>query len=168
MGKPIGNGHPLAAVATTREIADRFASGMEFFATFGGNHVSVAIGEAVLDVIEDEGLMDGARTVGEVFFEAMADLTRRHEIIGDVRGRGLYLGVDLVIDRDTREPAGGAARYVALRMRDRGVLIGTDGPAGNVLKIKPPITFTQGEMLRLVETLDAVLSETAVADPDRG
>jgi len=168
MGKPMGNGHPLAAVATTREIADRFAGGMEFFATFGGNHVSAAIGQAVLDVIEDEGLMDRARRAGELFFREMAPLVDRHPIIGDVRGRGLYLGVDLVRDRETRAPAGDAARYVALRMRQRGVLIGTDGPHGNVLKIKPPITFTDDEVRRLVATLDEVLSETPVASPDRG
>lgn len=168
MGKPMGNGHPLAAVATTRAIADRFAGGMEFFATFGGNHVSAAIGQAVLDVIDDEGLMERARRAGELFFAEMAPLVERHPIIGDVRGRGLYLGVDLVRDRETREPAGDAARYVALRMRQRGVLIGTDGPQGNVLKIKPPITFTDDEVRRLVATLDEVLSETPVASPDRG
>ena len=167
MGKPMGNGHPLAAVATTREIADRFAGGMEFFATFGGNHVSAAIGQAVLDVIEDEGLMERARRAGELFFAEMAPLAERHPIIGDVRGRGLYLGVDLVRDRATREPAGDAARHVALRMRQRGILIGTDGPHGNVLKIKPPLTFTDGEVRRLVATLDEVLSETPVASPDR-
>jgi 4-aminobutyrate aminotransferase-like enzyme len=97
----------------------------------------------------------------------MAPLAERHPIIGDVRGRGLYLGVDLVRDRATREPAGDAARHVALRMRQRGILIGTDGPHGNVLKIKPPLTFTDGEVRRLVATLDEVLSETPVASPDR-
>ncbi|MEM6570780.1 MAG: aminotransferase class III-fold pyridoxal phosphate-dependent enzyme, partial [Planctomycetota bacterium] len=168
MGKPMGNGHPIAAVATTREIADRFAGGMEFFATFGGNHVSAAIGTAVLDVLEDEGLMGNARAVGAVFFERMAELQARHDVIGDVRGRGLYLGVDLVRDRDSRAPAGETAAYVALRMRDRGVLVGTDGPASNVLKIKPPLSFTANEMERLMATLDDVLSETAVVEPDGG
>jgi 4-aminobutyrate aminotransferase-like enzyme len=130
--------------------------------------VSAAIGQAVLDVIDDEGLMERARRAGELFFAEMAPLVERHPIIGDVRGRGLYLGVDLVRDRETREPAGDAARYVALRMRQRGVLIGTDGPQGNVLKIKPPITFTDDEVRRLVATLDEILSETPVASPDRG
>lgn len=166
MGKPMGNGHPLAAVATTREIADRFAGGMEFFATFGGNHVSAAIGQAVLDVIDDEGLLERARRAGEVFFEEMAPLVQRHPVISDVRGRGLYLGVELVRDPATREPAGDLARYVSLRMRQKGVLIGTDGPQGNVLKIKPPITFTDADVRRLVATLDAVLSETPIAAPD--
>ncbi|MEM9800195.1 MAG: aminotransferase class III-fold pyridoxal phosphate-dependent enzyme, partial [Planctomycetota bacterium] len=114
MGKPMGNGHPIAAVATTRAIADRFAGGMEFFATFGGNNVSTAIGEAVLDVLEDERLMENARDVGAVFFAEMQAVAARHPIVGDVRGRGLYLGVDLVEDPETREPAGNAARYVAL------------------------------------------------------
>ncbi|MEM9380214.1 MAG: aminotransferase class III-fold pyridoxal phosphate-dependent enzyme [Planctomycetota bacterium] len=168
MGKPMGNGHPIAAVATTREIAERFAGGMEFFATFGGNQVSAAIGTAVLDVIEDEALIANAREVGAHFLDRMAGLQARHEVIGDVRGRGLYLGVDLVRERDSRAPAGATAAYVALRMRDRGILVGTDGPAGNVLKIKPPLPFSANEMERLVDTLDGVLSETVVVDPDGG
>jgi 4-aminobutyrate aminotransferase-like enzyme/Ser/Thr protein kinase RdoA (MazF antagonist) len=159
MGKPIGNGHPLAAVATTKEIAERFAGGMEFFATFGGNNVSAAIGEAVLDVIDDEGLMANATAVGSHFFKRMEPLTERFPIIGDVRGRGLYLGVDLVKDRESLAPDGAAAEYVAGRMRDLGVLISTDGPHHNVLKIKPPVIFTVAEMDRLVAGLERVLEE---------
>ncbi|QDV05728.1 2,2-dialkylglycine decarboxylase [Planctomycetes bacterium Poly30] len=162
MGKPMGNGHPIAAVATTREIAERFAGGMEFFATFGGNNVSVAIGEAVLDVIEAEGLQENAERVGARFFARMEPMAERYPWIGDVRGRGLYLGVDLVKDQETREPDGAAARYVAGRMRDKGILISTDGPHHNVLKIKPPIVFSVAEMDRLVEALGDVLGETAV------
>lgn len=162
MGKPIGNGHPLAAVATTREIADRFAGGMEFFATFGGNNVSAAIGEAVLDVIESEGLQANAADLGALFFERMAPLAEAYPFIGDVRGRGLYLGVDLAKDRATREPDTDAARYVAGRMRDKGILISTDGPSNNVLKIKPPIVFTALEMERLVGSLAEVFGETAL------
>ncbi|MEM8709357.1 MAG: aminotransferase class III-fold pyridoxal phosphate-dependent enzyme [Planctomycetota bacterium] len=165
MGKPIGNGHPMAAVATTREIAERFAGGMEFFATFGGNNVSAAIGEAVLDVIEDERLLENARQRGEQFFEALRPVAEQHEFIGDVRGRGLYLGVDLVKDAATREPWGEAATYVANRMRDRGILISTDGPHHNVLKIKPPIVFTEGDMRRLTETLTDTLREPALRHP---
>lgn len=160
MGKPIGNGHPLAAVATTREIAERFAGGMEFFATFGGNNVSAAIGEAVLQVIDAESLQANAAAVGARFFELMKPLAEQHSFIGDVRGRGLYLGVDLVKNPETLEPDGAAAAYVAGRMRDKGILISTDGPHHNVLKIKPPIVFTQTEMERLVSALAEVFGES--------
>ena len=160
MGKPIGNGHPMAAVATTAAIAEKFAGGMEFFATFGGNNVSAAIGEAVLDVIDDECLMANAHAVGTRFFERMAPLAERFPIVGDVRGRGLYLGVDMVEDRRTLTPNGVAAQYVAGRMRDKGILISTDGPFQSVLKIKPPMVFKPEEMDRLVATLGEILEET--------
>ena len=160
MGKPIGNGHPMAAVATTREIADQFAGGMEFFATFGGNNVSAAIGEAVLDVIDDEGLVANAHALGAHFFARMAPIAERFPFIGDVRGRGLYLGVDMVEDKESLNTDRAAAEYVAGRMRDKGILISTDGPDGNVLKIKPPIVFTMAEMDRLVDTLEGIFEET--------
>ena len=160
MGKPMGNGHPIAAVATTRDIANSFANGMEFFATFGGNNVSIAIGEAVLDVIEDEGLMENALRRGGQFFAAMEEIRADVPCVGDVRGRGLYLGVDLVRDRETREPWPEAARYVANRMRHEGILISTDGPAHNVLKIKPPIVIREDEMARLTRGLGETLRET--------
>ena len=159
MGKPMGNGHPLAAVATTREVADSFANGMEFFATFGGNNVSVAIGEAVLDVIEDEHLMENALRRGGQFFAAMEEMHADVPCVGDVRGRGLYLGIDLVKDRETREPWPEAADYVANRMKDEGVLISTDGPAHNVLKIKPPMVIREEEMDRLIRVLRVILRE---------
>ncbi|MEO0663001.1 MAG: aminotransferase class III-fold pyridoxal phosphate-dependent enzyme, partial [Planctomycetota bacterium] len=159
MGKPMGNGHPIAGVATTRAIADAFAGGMEFFATFGGNDVSCAIGHAVLDVIEDEGLVANAAARGAQFFEALSPLAKELELIGDVRGRGLYLGVDLVADAETLAPDGAAAHWTANRMRELGILISTDGPAENVLKIKPPIVFSEAEMERLVCTLGGVLRE---------
>lgn len=159
MGKPIGNAHPMAAVATTREIAESFAGGMEFFATFGGNNVSVAIGTEVLRVLDDERLLENAAARGEQFFAAMVPLAERHAAIGCVRGRGLYLGVDLVKDHGTREPWTELAAHVAERMRDHRILISTDGPHANVLKIKPPVIFTEAEMSRLVETLDGVLAE---------
>ena len=133
---------------------------MEFFATFGGNNVSAAIGEAVLDVIDDECLMANAHAVGTRFFERMAPLAERFPIVGDVRGRGLYLGVDMVEDRRTLTPNGVAAQYVAGRMRDKGILISTDGPFQSVLKIKPPMVFKPEEMDRLVATLGEILEET--------
>ncbi|MGH7459898.1 MAG: aminotransferase class III-fold pyridoxal phosphate-dependent enzyme, partial [Longimicrobiales bacterium] len=162
VGKPIGNGHPLGAVITTPEIAASFANGMEYFNTFGGNPVSCAVGLAVLDVIEQEGLQENARQVGQRLLAGLRELSERHAIIGDVRGIGLYLGVELVSDRDARTPAGDCASYVANRMREQGILISTDGPDHNVLKIKPPLVFTGDDADRLVAVLDEVLQENAL------
>ena len=159
MGKPLGNGHPLAAVVTTREIADSFDNGMEYFSTFGGNNVSCAVGLAVLDVLRDEGLQDHALVVGERMLRGLRALAQRHAVIGDVRGSGLFLGVELVRDRETRAPDGEAAAYVANRMRESGILLGTDGPHHNVVKIRPPMPFDGADADRLVESLDRVLAE---------
>jgi 4-aminobutyrate aminotransferase-like enzyme len=167
MGKPIGNGHPLGAVVTTPEIAARFANGMEYFNTFGGNPVSCAIGLAVLDVVRREGLQARALHVGEHLMRGLAGLMQRHPLVGDVRGLGLFIGVELVLDRDERTPATRQAAYVANRMRDCGVLMSTDGPDNNVLKIKPPLCIEERDADFLVETLDRVLSEDP-ASAERG
>jgi len=159
MGKPIGNGHPLGAVVTTPEIAQAFANGMEYFNTYGGNPVSCAIGLAVLDVIRDEGLQAHALEVGEHLLNGLRDVMSRHTLVGDVRGLGLFAGVELVRDRESREPAGMEAGFVANRMRDRGVLVSTDGPFHNVLKIKPPLCFTARDADRLAAELDGILRE---------
>ena len=159
MGKPIGNGHPLGAVVTTRAIADAFANGMEYFNTFGGNPVSAAIGLAVLDVIEDEGLQAHARDTGERLLAGLRELAARHEAIGDVRGLGLFLGIELVRDRETREPHPELARDLADLAVERGVLLSTDGPFRNVMKIKPPLVFSHADADRLIETVDAVLGD---------
>jgi 4-aminobutyrate aminotransferase-like enzyme len=159
MGKPIGNGHPLGAVVTTRGIADAFANGMEYFNTFGGNPVSAAIGLAVLDVIRDEGLQEHARVTGWRLLASLRDVAERREVIGDVRGSGLFIGVELVRDRETREPAPDAARKLADTAAERGVLLSTDGPFHNVMKIKPPLVFSADDADRLVETIDEVLGE---------
>jgi hypothetical protein len=159
LGKPIGNGHPLGAVVTTAEIATAFANGMEFFSTFGGNPVSASVGLAVLDIIDDEGLLDHAALVGRQLVDGFVALQGRHEAIGDVRGSGLFLGVDLVADRVTKEPATDLARRVAGALRDRAVLVSTDGPFDNVLKIKPPMVLTASDAAVLVDELDAVLAE---------
>jgi 4-aminobutyrate aminotransferase-like enzyme len=161
LGKPIGNGHPLGAVVTTRPIADAFANGMEYFNTFGGNPVSAAIGLAVLDVIADEGLQEHARVVGERLLAGLAELAGRHEAIGHVRGRGLFAGFELVRDRGTLEPDAELAKEIANRAAERGVLLSTDGPFHNVIKIKPPLVFSGADSDRLVETVDAVLTELA-------
>ena len=159
LGKPIGNGHPMAAVITTSAIARSFANGMEFFATFGGNPVSCAIGNAVLDVIEDEGLVARAARLGEQFLAGLEDLQQRHAVIGDVRGVGVFLGVEIVANRATREPAPAVARAIINRMRAYGVLLSTDGPFDNVLKIKPPMVLTRGDIDMALRALDATLRE---------
>ena len=162
MGKPIGNGHPLAAVVTTPEIADSFANGMEYFNTFGGNPVSCRIGLAVLDVIEEEGLQEHARRVGERLLAGLRRLVERHAIVGDARGTGLFQGIELVTDRESLEPAPRHATYLVERMRDRGILLSTDGPLHNVVKIKPPLVFDEDDADRLVRNLDEVLAEDAL------
>ena len=162
MGKPIGNGHPLAAVVTTPEIADSFDNGMEYFNTFGGNPVSCRIGLAVLDVIEEEGLQDHARRVGERLLAGLKRLVERHAIVGDARGTGLFQGIELVTDRASLDPAPRHATYLVERMRDRGILLSTDGPLHNVVKIKPPLVFDEDDADRLASNLDEVLGEDAL------
>ena len=157
LGKPIGNGHPLGAVVTTPELAAAFANGMEWFNTFGGNPVSCAAGMAVLDVIEQEHLQANALHTGSHLVARLRELAEHHECIGDVRGSGLYLGVDLVLDRTTKAPATALAADIANAMRDLGVLVSTDGPADNVLKIKPPIVFDVTHADLLADTMSRVL-----------
>jgi 4-aminobutyrate aminotransferase-like enzyme len=157
MGKPLGNGHPLAALVTTRAIASAFDNGMEFFSTFGGNTVSCAVGIAVLDVVRDERLQEHARTVGEQMGARLRALTGEFPIVGDVRGSGLFWGVELVRDRATLEPAGAEASFIANRMRERGVLLGTDGPHHNVIKIRPPMPFTAADGQLLLNELETAL-----------
>ena len=161
LGKPIGNGHPLAAVVTTREIAESFANGMEYFNTYGGNPVSCAIGLAVLDVIEEEGLRENAANVGRRLLEGLEHLRDRHPPVGDARGRGLFTGIEFVRERDDLEPAADLADAAVQRMRDRGILLSTDGPDHNVIKMKPPLVFSEADADLLVSNLDQILSETA-------
>lgn len=159
MGKPLGNGHPLAAVVTTRAIAEAFDNGMEYFSTFGGNTVSCAVGTAVLDVMRDEALQEHALRVGSRLLDGLRAIAPRHALVGDVRGSGLFIGVELVRDQATLEPAAREADYVANRMREEGILLGTDGPLHNVVKIRPPMPFDDADSDRLLETLDRVLGE---------
>ena len=155
LGKPIGNGFPLAAVITTPEIAASFDNGMEFFSTFGGNPVACAAGLAVLEVLEEEGLQENARVVGDYWLKALRAMDC--EMIGDVRGSGLFLGVELVRDQPTLEPASAEASRVVNLLRERGILAGTDGPHHNVIKLRPPLCFTKGDADRFVEVLGEVL-----------
>jgi 4-aminobutyrate aminotransferase-like enzyme/Ser/Thr protein kinase RdoA (MazF antagonist) len=160
-GKPIGNAFPLAAVVTTKEIAASFANGMEFFSTFGGNPVACAAGLAVLDVLRDEALQDRALRVGKYWMTELKKLQECHRLIGDVRGSGLFLGIDLVRDRETRQPATEQADYVVNRLRECGILAGTDGPHHNVIKLRPPLIFAESDVELFVTTLEAILQEDA-------
>lgn len=148
LGKPIGNGHPIGAVITTRAIADSFANGMEFFSTFGGNNVSCAIGLKVLEVVHEENLQAHALEVGERLLAGLRELQQRHEIIADVRGSGLFVGVEL------KHQASG----VVNQMRDRGILLGTEGPLHNVLKIRPPMPFSAADADLLLSNLAGVIN----------
>jgi len=159
LGKPIGNGHPMAVVVTTPEIAAAFHNGMEYFNTFGGNPVSCAIGMAVLDVIEKEHLQENAKTVGHRLLQGFEKLKNQFPLIGDVRGQGLFVGVELVKDRETLEPAPEEAAYIINRLREQGILISTDGPLHNVLKLKPPMVFSKQNADDVVETLGKILAE---------
>ena len=161
LGKPIGNAFPLAAVVTTKEIAESFANGMEFFSTFGGNPVACAAGLAVLDVLRDEALQDRALRVGKYWMTELKKLQECHRLIGDVRGSGLFLGIDLVRDRETREPATEQADYVVNRLRESGILAGTDGPQHNVIKLRPPLIVSEEDVELLVTTLEKILEEDA-------
>jgi 4-aminobutyrate aminotransferase-like enzyme len=154
LGKPIGNGHPIGAVITTPAIAQSFDNGMEFFSTFGGNNVSCAIGLAVLEVVQDEKLQSHALEVGERLLKGLRGLQLRHEIIRDVRGSGLFLGVDLMKGDN---PATFEAKRIVNQMREEGILLGTDGPSHNVLKIRPPMPFSNDDADQLLTTLDSVL-----------
>ncbi len=159
LGKPIGNGHPLGAVVTTREIAESFANGMEFFSTFGGNPVSCAVGMAVLEVLAEEKLQANALRVGARWMDGLRALMEKHPLIGDVRGMGMFIGAELVRDRETLAPATEEAVYIANRMKDCGILIGTEGPLHNVLKIRPPMVFTEANADFLLATLDRIFEE---------
>lgn len=141
IGKPAGNGHPLGVVITRPEILDRFTKSAAFFSTFGGNNVSCAAGIAVLDVIRDEALIDNARDSGAYLKRGLEGLMRKHDLIGDVRGLGLAVGMELVRDRKTLAPAAKEAARLLSLIRDEGVLVGGEGKLSNILKIRPPMVF---------------------------
>lgn len=158
LGKPIGNGHPMGAVVTTPEVAASFVGGMEYFNTFGGNPVSCAIALAVLEVIAEEGLQQRAADVGAFLQDGLRSLQREYEPIGDVRGCGLFIGAEIVADRASRTPDRALARAVVEQMKERQVLLSTDGPDDNVLKIKPPLVFSRDNAAEFLHKLAEVLA----------
>lgn len=159
MGKPMGNGHPLAAVVVNQKIADAFNNGLEYFNTYGGNPVSMATGLAVLDIIESENMQAHALEVGNYFMEQLRSLQQKYPIIDDVRGHGLFIGAELVRDTITKIPAVPEINIIVNKMKERGFLLSTDGPLHNVLKIKPPMPFSKANAKSFCENLEQVINE---------
>ena len=157
LGKPIGNGHPLAAVVARADLINEFRERSFYFNTFGGNPVSCAVGNAVLDVMENENLMENARKVGAYVREGLGRLQDKYDLIGDVRGRGFWIGIELVRDRETKEPASEESDRVVNMMKERGVLMGRIGPFDNVLKMRPPMPFSRENADLLIGCLEDVL-----------
>tara|TARA_B100001113_G_scaffold170052_1_gene139113 strand:- start:2715 stop:4001 length:1287 start_codon:yes stop_codon:yes gene_type:complete len=157
MGKSMGNGHPLSVVVTKKQIADKFNNGMEYFNSFGGNPVSCAVGKAVLNVIEDEKLQQNAHKVGEYLLEKLKQLQGEFPLIGQVRGMGLFIGIELIKEKSKLIPAHAEAEKVVNEMMRKRILLSTDGPDHNVIKIKPPMVFSTENADELVLNLSEVL-----------
>jgi len=158
MGKPMGGGHPIAAVVSRRDLVEKFAGHSDYFNTFGGNPVSCAAALAVLDVIEQEGLQENARVVGEYLVEGLHRLAEKHPCIGDIRGTGLFIAVDLVTDPESRNPDTQLAKTVVNQLKDNGILTGSIGPHSNILKLRPPMVFSRENADYMLEIFDRVLS----------
>jgi 4-aminobutyrate aminotransferase-like enzyme len=159
LGKPIGNGHPLGVVVTTKEISHSFAKGPEFFSTFGGSTLSCRTGLEVLNIVEDERLQKNAKQMGDKLIERLHSMQEKYEIVGDVRGCGLFIGLDLVMNPQTREPGTALADYVKNRMCEHRILMGSEGPYDNILKIRPPMTIEAEDIDYILEVMDKVLDE---------
>jgi len=163
MGKPMGNGFPMGGVATRAALLDQFTAAVKYFNTFGGNPVAAAAGLAVLDVIADEGLIGNARETGGYLMNGLREIGNRHIQIGDIRGSGLFIGLELVHDRETKAPAPEIASELINRLRRRGILIGAAGRYGNTLKIRPPLCFTKANADMFITACDEVLHEIVPA-----
>ena len=158
MGKPLGAGHPLAGLTVRPEVLAAFGRECRYFNTFGGNPVAMAAGMAVMDVIEREDLVANAQRVGRYLRTGLSKLATRHALIGDVRGTGLFIGVELVTDRQTKAPATAETARVVNALRERGVLLSSTGEHANTLKIRPPLVFCEADADLLVDALDGVLT----------
>ena len=161
LGKPIGNGHPIGVVVTTNEIAAKFANGIEYFSTFGGSTLSCCIGAEVLKIVEDENLQKNALLKGKRLFEGLRKLQNHHSLIGDVRGFGLFVGVELITD-EFLTPATEIASFIVNRMKQERILIGVEGPFDNILKIRPPLTISNNDIDCILQNLNNSLSEAAL------
>jgi len=159
MGKPMGNGHPMAAVVTRREIAEAFDNGIPYFNTFGGNPVSCATGLAVLDVLQDEGLMENTVAMSDVLISGLRALQKTYLALGDIRGLGLYIGVEIVSDPEARSADADLAKSLVEHMKSKGVLLNTNGYDNNIIKIKPPLIIDQIDVDRILTVFDQALSQ---------
>ena len=159
LGKPMGGGHPISGVVARGELLDRYRRREMYFNTFGGNPVSCAVALAVLKVIEEEALVENAATVGGCLLQLFRELQSRHELIGDVRGQGLFFGIELVEDRATKAPASARTKQVVDAMRRKGVLMSNIGEHGNVLKLRPPLCFSKENADLLASALDEALAQ---------
>ncbi|MFK7814040.1 MAG: aminotransferase class III-fold pyridoxal phosphate-dependent enzyme, partial [Maribacter sp.] len=157
LGKPMGNGHPIGAVVVTDEIARSFEKGVEFFSSFGGNPVSCAIGLSVLNIIDEEDLQENAKEVGDYYQNELRKLQQNHKVIGDVRGSGLFIGIDIV-HAGTKQTNYELAQYLKNELRQEHILISTDGPDDSVLKTKPPLCFTKNNVDSVIKAIDSILS----------
>jgi 4-aminobutyrate aminotransferase-like enzyme len=157
LGKPMGNGFPVAGLVVAHDVVAPFARDQRYFNTFGGNTVAVAAAQATLDVIRDDDLQGNAVRIGRLIRDGVQQLASRHECIGDVRGSGLYMGVEIVADRDTKTPDAATATAIVNGLREQRVLISATGYHANVLKIRPPLVFSSGDTDRLLTALDDVL-----------
>lgn len=159
LGKPIGNGHPLAAVIVSNEIAEAFNNGMEYFNTYGGNPVSMVTGLTVLEVIQEEEMQQHAKEVGNHLMDGLKGLMKKHSLISDVRGHGLFIGAEMVKNKSTMEPAIPEIDIIVEQMKEKGYLLSTDGPLHNVLKIKPPMPFNKKNADEMIAHLDTILEK---------
>ena len=159
LGKPIGDGHPIGAVITTPEIAAKFAAKFSYFNTFGGNPVSAAVGMAVLDVLEREGIQQNVIAAGKVLETGLAKLAKKHSLVADVRGKGLFWGLEIVRDHETRAPAVEEADRIMNLLREDGFLLGRTGAFDNVIKVRPPLVFTPDNARMLLDGLDRALAK---------
>lgn len=156
VGKPLGNGHPMALVVTTKEIADSIG---EFNSTFGGNPVACAIGMAVLDVIHNEKLMSSARNVGKCLMDGMRAIAPNHPMLGDIRGTGMVIGIEIVTDQESKKPSKEGAEILAYKLKEQKIIVANDGPNKNVMMIQPPMCFTCDNARRVVQAFDLALAD---------
>jgi ethanolamine-phosphate phospho-lyase len=157
LGKPIANGHPMGAVVTTDKLATAFDNGMEFFSSFGGNPVSCAIGNAVIDTIRKEGLQANAKLVGDYWKTQLLQLQNQYPNLGDVRGEGLFVGVECIDEAGKENIA--LAQFLKNELKENFILASTDGPLDNVLKMKPALCFSTQNVDRFIEVMDESLKK---------
>ena len=162
LGKPIGNGHPVGVVITTEEIAHSFDNGIEFFSTFGGSDLSCLIANEVLKIVDDENLKSNAKKMGDVLIKELNKLKFKFPIIGDVRGMGLFLGVEIVNNIETKKQGTQEADYICNRLREKNILIGLEGPSENVIKIRPPLCLNKADVFSFIRVFSEVLSDTSL------